>query len=168
MVYLRLTVPNKTRCPILFFDHLSLSLTHAALAIPLQELDDRWCQHKERDPICTNHLLLLRGTQFGNALLLRSALCRQFSVGCPLPCFPLCLVLECLGKAFTRFLYLAFGLRAEVDLFESINEAEQGGYKPGGGGGVQQWGGSHAENNSFCPVRGKDAGADTGLVRDLR
>jgi len=172
MVYPRLTVPNTIRHPILFFDYLSLSLTHITLAIPLQELVDGWCQQKERGANgvseSANHLLLLRGTQFGNALLLRSALCREFSVSCLLPCFPLRLVLECLGKGFTRFLYLAFSLRAEVDLFESINEAEHGGYKPGGDGSVRLFGGSQGKNNSLCSVRGKDGGTDTGLIRDLR
>jgi hypothetical protein len=33
---------------------------------------------------------------------------------------------------------------------------------------VQRWWDGQAENNSFCPIRRKDAGADTGLVRDLR
>ena len=123
---------------------------------------------KNERQIVENHLLLLRGTQFGNALLLRSTLCRQFSVSCLLPRIPFPLVLEYLSKVVTRFLYLAFSLRAEVDPFERINKAEHGRYKLGGDGGVRQWGGCQGENNSLCPLRGKDAGADTGLVRDLR
>ena len=92
--------------------------------------NERQGVHKE------NHLLLFRGTQSGNALLLRSALCREFSVSCLFPCFPLRIILECLGKVLTRFLYLGFGLRTKVDLLESIDETEHGGYKLRRDGGV--------------------------------
>ena len=71
--------------------------------------------------------MLLCGAQTGNALLLRSALRREFSLSCLLPGFSLGLILQRLGKVFTCLLYLGFGLRAEVDFLERVNEAEYGG-----------------------------------------
>ena len=115
-----------------------------------------------------NHLLLLRRTQTGNALLLRSALRREFSISCLFPGFSLSLILEGLGKVFTRFLYLAFSLRADVDFFESVNKAKDGGYEGRGDVDMGCWGYSQRKNNVLCSVCGNDARADTGLVGDLR
>jgi hypothetical protein len=111
---------------------------------------------------------LLRCTQTGNALLLRSALRRQFSISCLLPGFSLRLVLESLGKVFTRFLYLAFSLRAEIDLLESVDEAKYGGYEGRGDVDTRCWRESQGKNNVLCSVGGDNARTDTGLVGDLR
>jgi len=112
--------------------------------------------------------LLLRRTQSGNALLLRSALRRHFSICCLLPGFSLSLVLECLGKVFTSFLYLAFSLWAEIDLLETVDEAKDGGYEARGDVDMWCWRDGQGKNNVLCSVSGNDARADTGLVGDLR
>ena len=118
--------------PSLFFDYLPLCLAQIALAIPLQKLCSDRVRRKNESQIVKRvviHLLLLRCTQTGNTLLLRSALRYKFGISCLLPGFSLSLVLETLGKVFTRFLYLAFSLRAEIDLLESVDEAKDGGYE---------------------------------------
>jgi hypothetical protein len=111
---------------------------------------------------------LLRCTQTGNTLLLRSALRCQFSISCLLPGFSLSLVLETLGKVFTRFLYLAFSLRAEIDLLESVDEAKDGGYEGRGDVDMRCWRKSQGKNEVRCSVGGNNARTDTGLVGDLR
>ena len=111
---------------------------------------------------------MLRCTQTGNAFLLRSALRREFSISCLFPGFPLSLVLETLGKIFTRFLYLGFGLRAEIDLLESVDEAKDGRYEGRGDVDMLCWRESQGENDVLCSVGGNNAGTDTGLVGDLR
>jgi hypothetical protein len=111
---------------------------------------------------------LLRCTQTGNALLLRSALRCEFSISCLLPSFSLSLVLESLGKVFARFLNLAFSLRAEIDLLESVDEAKYGRYEALGDVDIRCWRDSQRKNDVLCSVSGNDAGTDTGLVGDLR
>jgi hypothetical protein len=111
---------------------------------------------------------LLRCTQTGNALLLRSALRCQFSISCLLPGFSLSLVLESLDKVFARLLYLAFSLRAEIDLLEGVDEAKDGGYEGRGDVGMRCWRESQGKNNVLCSVGGDNARTDTGLVGDLR
>ena len=115
-----------------------------------------------------NHLLLLRCTQTGNAFLLRSALRREFGFCCLLPGFSLTLVLERLRKVFARFLHLAFGLWAEIDLLESIDEAKDGGYEGRGDVDMRCWRDSQGKNNVLFFVGGNDVRTDTGLVGDLR
>ena len=115
-----------------------------------------------------NHLLLLGSTQTRNALLLRSALRCQFSLSCLLSSFSLGLILQCLGKVFTRLLYLAFSLWAEVDLFESVDEAKQGRYEARGDVDRRRWGDSQGKNDVLRLVCRNDPGPDTGLVGDLR
>ena len=111
---------------------------------------------------------MLRCTQTGNALVLRSALRREFSISCLLPGFSLSLVFETLGKVFTHFLYLAFSLRAEIDLLEGVDEDEYGGYEGRGDVGMRCWRESQGKNNVLCSLGGNNARTDTGLVGDLR
>jgi len=105
--------------------------------------------------------MCFRRTQSGNALLL--------SICCLLPGFSLSLVLECLGKVFMCFLYLAFSRLAEIDLLETADEAKDADTRR-----VEMTTcdvGGTARERITCSallVSGNDARADTGLVGDLR
>ena len=154
----------------LFFNHLPLSLANIAFAIALQELllGNYSVSRKDNTGVLWFYLLLLGGTQTGDALFLSTALGSELSVSCFLSSFSLGLILDRLGKVFARLPQLAFSLWAEIHPLKNVDEIKYGGDKRHGVGGVRRWGSGQRKDNVLLFVFGNDTGPDTGLVGDLR